>query len=102
MLIDYRNKEVRKICEDEQFARKEYPEKIVSYLGILIHKIAAVKTFDEFKNNPVNRKYKIHNLKGQLKDLISLSLDHSYRMTVKVKVEQNKIIIWEISNHYGD
>ncbi len=102
MLIKYRSNEVQKTCEDEKFARKSYPDKIVSSIELLIYKLASVTTFNEFKDNPTNKKYKIHNMLGQSKDMISLRLDYQYRMTVKLKVEENSITIWEISNHYGD
>lgn len=102
MEIAYRNNEVEKICEQPQFARKKYPDKIVSAINMLMYKLAAVDTFDNFKNNPANKKYRTHPLQGNRQDLIALYLDFKYRMTIKLKIEQNKIIIWEISNHYGD
>lgn len=102
MEIEFKGNEVQKICEDERFARKNFPEKIVSNLKILMYKLAATQTFSEFRNNPANKKYRIHALHGKEKELTSIELDHSYRMTVKVFVDNKKIIIWEISNHYGD
>lgn len=102
MEIGFRNNEVQKICEDERFARKNFPEKIVSNLKILMYKLAVTQTFSEFRNNPANKKYKIHGLHGQLKEFTALELDYSYRMTIKILVDKNKIIIWEITNHYGD
>ncbi len=102
MEIGYRNKEVEKICEQPQFARKKYPDKIVSAIEKLMYKLAAIDTFDNFRNNPVNKKYNTHNLQGNQQNLIALRLDFKYRMTINLKIEENKIIIWEISNHYGD
>lgn len=102
MEIGYRDNDVEKICEQPQFARKKYPEKIVTAIQLLMYKFGAVDTFDNFKNNPANKKYNVHNLKGNRQGLIALYLDFKYRMTIKLKVEQDKIIIWEISNHYGD
>lgn len=102
MDIGYKNGETRRVCTDEAFAKQQYSPKVVSNIKKLIIQFMAIDTFDRFRNNPMNKKYNIHNLKGENKFLISLRLDYSYRMTVKLEVENNKIIIWEISKHYGD
>lgn len=102
MEIEFKGSEARKICEDECFARKNFPGKIVSNLKILMYKLYAAQTFSEFKNNPANKKYKVHRLKGKLKAVTAIELDFSYRMTVKVLVQGKRIQILEITNHYGD
>lgn len=102
MEIEFRSNEEQKICEDERFARKKYPEKIVTNLKILMYKLASTQTFSEFRNNPANKKYNIHGLHGKEKDLTAIEIDYSYRMTVKVFIDNKKITIWEISKHYGD
>ncbi len=102
MDIGFKDNETRRVCSDEGYARMQYPPKVVLNIKKLIIQFMAVDSFDKFRYNPMNRKYNIHNMKGTEKYLISLRLDYSYRMTVKLEVNNNKIIIWEISNHYGD
>lgn len=106
MDIDYRNNDTKRICNDKGYALKYFPPKVVDSLTMLLYKLAATSTFARFRRNPTNKKYNIHNMKGEEKELISLRLDYQYRMTIKILVEnvngQDKILVWEVSNHYDD
>ena len=102
MEVGFRNNEVKRSCEDEKYARKKYPDKVVNEIKLLMYKFLAISNFNEFVKNPTNKKYNVHELQGKLKKLTTLYLNRKFRMTVKLKIEKNKIIIWEISNHYGD
>lgn len=106
MIIDYRDNEQRKICEDSAYALRQFPQRVIENLNMLLYKLSSTSTFALFRRNPANKRYKIHTLKGDKKDLISLRLDIHYRVTVKIIVQnvngQDEILIWEVSNHYGD
>lgn len=106
MNIEYRNNNVRKLCEDEQYALKRLPQNVAQSLGSLMYKLNSCCSFNEFSNNPANKKYKPHPLKGEKKGLIALYIDYQYRMTIKILIKNvngtDKIKIWEVSNHYGD
>lgn len=104
MIIEYRNNETQKICENATYARKKFSPNVVTRLGMVMYQLAAYDKFDTFKNNPASARYRIHQLKGQESHLTSISLDYSARMTLvlEVKTEEDKVLIWEVSNHYGD
>ena len=104
MIITYHDNETKKICEDESYARKFYPPNVVAQLQILMYKFAAYPKFEAFQVDWLVSKYRIHELKGKKKGLISFSLDRKRRVTVKVlvQVQEDEITIMEVSNHYGD
>lgn len=106
MVIEFANKRVEQICNDANYARQRLPLNVCNSLQILMVRLASYETFDCFYKFAVLKKYRAHELKGEKKGIISLSLDYSYRMEVKIKVEkignQDIITILEVSNHYGD
>ena len=106
MDIGYKDKSTQKLCEDAEYASKKLPPKVVTNLQELMYKLSVTATFDKFQNNPANKKYRIHKLQGDKKELIALKLDYQYRMTIKILVtninNRDEITIWEVSNHYGD
>lgn len=104
MIIEYRNNETQRICENTAYARRKFSPNVATRLGMVMYQLAAYDKFDTFRSNPASTRYRIHQLKGQESHLTSISLDHSARMTlvVEVKMTEDKVLIWEVSNHYGD
>ena len=104
MIIEYRDNETQRICEDLTYARRKFTPLVVSRLNMLMYQLSAYDKFEMLRRNPASARYRIHQLKGQEAHLTSLSLDHSARVTMVVSVnhEQDSVLIWEVSNHYGD
>ena len=104
MIIEYRDNETQRICESETYARRKFSPNVVTRLGMILYQLSAYDKFDVFRNNPANKRYRIHQLKGQESHLTSISLDYSARMTLVLEVmpSEDKVLIWEVSNHYGD
>lgn len=107
MIIEYKDSEIRRKCNDDKYALKHYSPKIVNTLKILLVRLEAYKTFNSFYTIPGLKKYNAHPLKGGKKGIESLSLDKSVRMeliieTTKSEDGQDIIKILEVSNHYGD
>lgn len=106
MIIEFANKKVEKICNDANYAKRLLPLKVCVSLQNLMFRLAAYDRFDYFYTFAVLKKYRAHELQGDKKGIISLSIDYSYRMELKIKVEkvgnQDVITILEVSNHYGD
>lgn len=104
MIIEYRDNETQRICENGVYARRKFTPSVVTRLQTVMYQLSAYDKFDVFRNNPASAKYRIHQLQGQESHLTSISIDHSARMTLilEVKTEQDKVLIWEVSNHYGD
>ena len=112
MIISYHDNETRRICEEEDYARKYFPPNVVEQLKQLMYRFASYPKFEAFQVEFLVTKYRIHELKGKKKGkrkrtnngLISFSLDQKRRVTVKVlvQVQEDEITIMEVSNHYGD
>lgn len=106
MIIEFANNKVERICNDANYAKKLLPPKVCNSLQILMIRLASYESFDCFYKFAVLKKYRAHELQGDKKGIISLSIDYSYRMELKIKVEkignQDVITILEVSNHYGD
>lgn len=105
MIITFHDKETRKICEDENYAKKYFPPNVVEQLKKLMYMFAAYPKFENIYNaSHWVQKYRIHNLQGDKKGLVSFSLDIKRRVTDKVliQIEEDMITIMEVSNHYGD
>lgn len=104
MNIEYRDKETQRICEDESYARRKFTPNVIARLGMLMYQLSAYDKFEMLRKNPACARYRIHQLKGQEANLTSFSLDYSARVTmvVSVNIEQDSVLIWEVSNHYGD
>ncbi len=104
MKIRFNNNEVEKICNQSAYCSKKFPPKIVQSLQLLMNRLYSYPKFDIFKDPLLKNKYRTHELKGNKRGIYSLSIDHSYRMTLNVYVQEieDEIIILEVSNHYGD
>lgn len=104
MIIEYRDNETQRICEDEAYARRKFTPNVVARLDFLMYQLSAYDKFEMLRRNPASARYRIHQLKGKEANLTSISLDYSARVTmvVSVNVEQDSVLIWEVSNHYGD
>ena len=106
MIIEYANNKVEKICNDTNYAKKLLPLKVCISLQNLMVRLASYESFTPFYTLSVLKKYRAHELQGDKKGIISLSIDYSYRMELKLKIEnignQDVITILEVSNHYGN
>lgn len=106
MIIEYADKKVEKLCNDANYAKRHLPLKVCISLQNLMFRLASYEAFDPFYKFAVLKKYRAHELQGDKKGIISLSLDYFYRMELKIKVEkvgnQDVITILEVSKHYGD
>ena len=108
MQIEYKDKKIEKLCNDQKAMQKFFSN------GVLVKKMMELMTFlrnaehlKEFAVLPVLRKYRYHELTNDMKGIHSLSLDYSYRMTLTLEIigeddEVDTIKILEVSNHYGD
>ena len=104
MKVRYRSREVERICNDFNYACKEFDKNTARRLAVLMENINAVDHIDVFYRNPIFKKYRIHELKGDKKGITSLSITRSYRMEmiVTVLIGEDEVEILEVSNHYGD
>lgn len=104
MKVRYRSKEVEHICNDFNYACREFDKNTARRLAVLMENINVVDHINVFYKNPIFKKYRIHELKGDKKGITSLSITSSYRMEtiVTVLIEEDEIEILEVSNHYGD
>ena len=104
MTIEFRDNETEKICVDKDYARKFFVPNVVERLHFIMLQFAAYAKFEYFRRHPASAKYNIHQLKGKEKGLTSIRLDFKSRLTIKVFVNEteDKIIVWEVSTHYGD
>lgn len=104
MIITFDNKKVANICNDYRKALKEVgkqaAEELVNLMGYLRH----VPHIAMFRQLPTLKRYKMHELKGREKGIVSLSITYAYRvtLTVEIKIEEDEVNILEVSNHYGD
>lgn len=57
------------------------------------------KTLQLLEINPFHPSLRLHQLKGSLKNLHSISLNLSYRVTLELIIEDKKIIPVNIGNH---
>ncbi|NJN47080.1 MAG: type II toxin-antitoxin system mRNA interferase toxin, RelE/StbE family [Candidatus Competibacteraceae bacterium] len=56
-------------------------------------------TLEQLRQSPFEPKLKIHGLTGKLVGLQAVSITHSYRIVLTVKVTQQEIILLDISTH---
>lgn len=108
MQVEYKDKKIEKLCNDVNTMQKFFSnEVLVKKLMELMTYLQNVEHLSQFAVLPVLRKYRYHELSGNMKGIHSLSLDYSYRMTLTLEIiaEENEvdaIRILEVSNHYGD
>ncbi len=57
------------------------------------------KTLKLLEIDPKHPSLKIHRLKGKLKDLYSISINISYRITLEFFVTQKEIILVNVGHH---
>jgi mRNA-degrading endonuclease YafQ of YafQ-DinJ toxin-antitoxin module len=72
----------------KKFARK-HPELKQQYL----------KTLQLLELNPYHPSLRLHQLTGNLKDVHSISINLSYRITIELLIEDNQIIPINIGTH---
>jgi len=105
MIIKYANKKVEKICINHNEAAKELGNKnIARALAMLMLDLRNVQNFADFYTKPILKHYRAHELVGDKKGVTSLSINYAYRLTgvVTIQVEEDEILVLEVSKHYGD
>ncbi|MDR2201639.1 MAG: type II toxin-antitoxin system YoeB family toxin [Clostridiales bacterium] len=105
MIIDYARKEVEKICNDENYARRFFPRhKVVEDLKVLMTRLKNMEKFSVFFQEPLMSKYHTKELKGDKKGIYSLRVSHKDRMELIVKYAEpeDEIKILEVRGHYGE
>ena len=55
--------------------------------------------FRDLEEDPSRPSLRIHPLKGSLQGLHSVSLTHSYRITLTLKITEKEIILIDIGSH---
>ncbi len=105
MIIHYKNKRIENLCCDYSLAKKRIGEKVANGLAILLTDLKFVPHVDMFNTVAKLKKYRMHVLIGDKKEIYSLSIDYSYRLCIKVEVidtgyGQDEICIVEVTNHY--
>lgn len=110
MLITYANTKIEKLCNDpKKYGIKEgLPKKIIVELEIALMTMRNMDSCQDFFK-PVHMSYRFEKLTNK-KGLMSIRLDHKYRLTFyEMNHEENLefieikgIEIEKVSNHYGD
>ena len=57
------------------------------------------KTLKLLEIDPAHPSLRLHSLKGKLKDLYSVSINISYRITLEFFIAQNEIILVNVGHH---
>jgi len=57
------------------------------------------KTLQLLEYNPYHPSLRLHQLKGRLNDLSSISINMNYRLTIEFTVTENEIILVNIGSH---
>ena len=57
------------------------------------------KTLQLLEYNPYHPSLRLHQLQGRLKDLSSISINISYRLTIEFTVLENSIVLVNIGDH---
>ena len=57
------------------------------------------KIIDELTEDPFQPRLNLHSLGGTLEGLFAVSLTHSYRITLTLKVTEKEIILLDIGSH---
>ena len=104
MIITFNNKKVSNLCNNYNNALKEIGKQAAEELAKLMEYLKYVPHIIMFQQLPTLKRYKMHELKGREKGIVSLSITYAYRLTltVEVRIEEDEINILEVSNHYGD
>ncbi len=111
MHIVYKNKDVEKICNDINEAKKKYPAKIASKLIKTINFIKSADSLQDIIQYPT---FHFHDLKESRKGQFAIDIDgrkSSYRLILK-PIDENLtdiyanaksveiIMVWGVSKHY--
>lgn len=111
MHIVYKDKDVEKICNDINEAKKKYPTKIAKKLMKVIN---FIKSADSLQDIIQYSPFYFHDLKGKRKGQYAIDIDgrrSSYRLILKPMNENSTdiyanaksieiIMVWEVSKHY--
>ena len=110
MLIRYANNKIEKLCSNpRKYGIKEgLPKKIIEELEIALLVMSQMDSCQDFFK-PANMPYRFKRLTNK-KGLMSIRLDHKYRLTFNEINHEEKlefieikgIEIEKVSNHYGD
>jgi mRNA-degrading endonuclease YafQ of YafQ-DinJ toxin-antitoxin module len=57
------------------------------------------KTLKLLEINPQHPSLRLHQLKGKLKDLYSISINISYRITIEFYIDDKEIILVNVGHH---
>lgn len=56
-------------------------------------------TLDQLRQDPFQPSLKVHGLSGALAGMQAVSLTHSYRLTLILKVTEREIVLLDIGSH---
>ncbi|MFT6733473.1 MAG: mRNA-degrading endonuclease YafQ of YafQ-DinJ toxin-antitoxin module [Polaribacter sp.] len=57
------------------------------------------KTLELLELDPHHPSIRFHNLSGRLKDLLSVSINMSYRITLELEIRDKEIILINVAGH---
>lgn len=111
MHIEYKDKDVEKICNNLHTAKKKYPEKVAKKL---MRAINFIENAESLQDVIQYRPFHFHGLKRDRKGQYAIDIDgreSSYRLILKpinedmtdvyANAKSVKIIlVWEVSKHY--
>lgn len=80
MKVNYKNKQLEKICTDAQTAERKYGNKMAEKIHQRIDEITAAESADMLVKFKIGR---CHQLKGNRKNQYAMDLIHPYRLIFK-------------------
>ena len=83
MVIEYRNKNIGKICSDYSYAKKIHGEKMADKIHARIDQIRASESAEEMVKHKIGR---CHQLKGDKDGKYAVDLVHPYRLVFFRKI----------------
>lgn len=57
------------------------------------------KVIDDLKDDPFQPHLELHALGGKLEGIFAVSIRHSYRLTLSLKITEKEIILLDIGSH---
>lgn len=57
------------------------------------------KILRDLERDPLQPSLRLHPLKGQLQGLHAISLTHSYRITLTLKVTEREVVLLDVGSH---
>lgn len=98
MQVTYKNKQLRKICENATEARKLYGQNMARKINQRINEMIAADSVDMMIKCRIGR---CHLLAGDMKGQYAVDLEHPYRLIFeKVKNEIKIVKILEIVDYH--